>query len=168
MSMNVKLRYRPVAHQQKGVVLLVSLLFLLLLTLLGVSSMQNATLQEKMASSVTVRNQSFQSAEATLRRGESAIQAPGYKLDACKTDATCAPPTDSKTVTQAGINPAGSSGQPWIATDDGLYLIQRVGQTMDLRNFPMCTSKSTTLYRITAVSIQGVSRTVLESIYANC
>lgn len=39
-------------------VLLVSLVFLLLLTLLGISSMQNATLQEKMAGSVTIRNQS--------------------------------------------------------------------------------------------------------------
>ncbi|WP_459203304.1 PilX N-terminal domain-containing pilus assembly protein, partial [Pseudomonas fragariae (ex Marin et al. 2024)] len=38
--------------RQGGMVLLVSLVFLLLLTLLGISSMQNATLQEKMAGSV--------------------------------------------------------------------------------------------------------------------
>ena len=37
------------------ILLLVSLVFLLLLTLIGISSMQNATLQEKMASSVTLR-----------------------------------------------------------------------------------------------------------------
>ncbi len=32
---------------QRGMALLVSLVFLLLLTLIGISSMQNATLQEK-------------------------------------------------------------------------------------------------------------------------
>ena len=36
-------------HAQRGMALLVSLVFLLLLTLIGLSSMQNATLQEKMA-----------------------------------------------------------------------------------------------------------------------
>ena len=49
---------------QRGMALLVSLVFLLLLTLIGLSSMQNATLQEKMAGSVSLRNQSFQGAEA--------------------------------------------------------------------------------------------------------
>lgn len=36
-------------HSQRGMALLVSLVFLLVLTLIGLSSMQNATLQEKMA-----------------------------------------------------------------------------------------------------------------------
>ena len=61
-------------HAQRGMALLVSLVFLLLLTLIGLSSMQNATLQEKMAASVTLRNQSFQGAESALRVGESAVQ----------------------------------------------------------------------------------------------
>ncbi|KOP53773.1 pilus assembly protein PilX, partial [Pseudomonas coronafaciens pv. porri] len=68
--MNTKRRFNyPVALpvRQRGMVLLVSLVFLLLLTLLGISSMQNATLQEKMAGSVAVRNVSFQAAEAQLR-----------------------------------------------------------------------------------------------------
>lgn len=57
-------------HRQRGMALLVSLVFLLLLTLIGLSSMQSATLQEKMTSSVMQRNQSFQIAEAALRMGE--------------------------------------------------------------------------------------------------
>ena len=48
-------------YTQRGMALLVSLVFLLLLTLIGLSSMQSATLQEKMAGSVALRNQSFQS-----------------------------------------------------------------------------------------------------------
>ena len=55
-------------HAQRGMALLVSLVFLLLLTLIGLSSMQNATLQEKMAASVTLRNQSFQGAEVGVAR----------------------------------------------------------------------------------------------------
>ncbi|MET0125426.1 MAG: PilX N-terminal domain-containing pilus assembly protein [Pseudomonas caspiana] len=153
--------------RQKGMVLLVSLVFLLLLTLVGVSSMQNATLQEKMAGSVTIRNQSFQMAEAVLRLGESAIQVAGYSLAACTTTAGCAPPTDSTTVTAAGNS---SAGVPWIAAGGGFYVIQNLGTTASPVNRPpSCSaSSSVTLYRVTASVVQGVSRTVLESIYANC
>uniref|UniRef100_UPI001F1227AD pilus assembly PilX family protein n=1 Tax=Pseudomonas viridiflava TaxID=33069 RepID=UPI001F1227AD len=76
--MNKTVRFNSIIafpRRQGGMVLLVSLVFLLLLTLLGISSMQTATLQEKMAGSVVVRNQSFQLAESALRLGESAIKA---------------------------------------------------------------------------------------------
>lgn len=148
-------------------VLLVSLVFLLLLTLVGVSSMQSATLQEKMAGSVTLRNKSFQTAEAVLRLGESAIQAPNYSLAACTSAVTCAPPTDSTRVSQAGNS---SAGVPWVAAGGGFYVIQKIGETMSPANRPpSCPANvAVTLYRVTASVIQGVSRTVLESIYANC
>jgi type IV pilus assembly protein PilX len=153
--------------KQQGMVLLISLVFLLLLTLVGVSSMQNATLQEKMAGSVTVRNQSFQGAEAILRMGESAIQAPNYSLVACNSAVTCAPPTDSTSVNAAGNS---SAGVPWIAAGGGFYVIQNIGTTTSPVNRPptCAASGSVTLYRVTASFVQGVSRTVLESIYANC
>lgn len=155
--------------RQTGMVLLVSLVFLLLLTLVGVSSMQNATLQEKMAGSVTVRNQSFQAAEEILRLGESAIQVAGYSLAACTTTAGCAPPADSTTVT-AAVN--SSAGVPWVAVParGGFYVIQNIGTTATPVNRPpTCSASSTvTLYRVTASAVHGVSRTVLESIYANC
>jgi type IV pilus assembly protein PilX len=148
-------------------VLLVSLVFLLLLTLIGVSSMQNATLQEKMAGSVTLRNRTFQGAEAVLRLGESAIQVTGFKLAACNSAVTCAPPTDSKTVTAPGNS---SAGVPWVRAGDGFYVIQNIGTTKGepVNRPPTCVGSSMTLYRVTASVIQGVSRTVLESIYAHC
>jgi len=153
--------------RQKGMVLLVSLVFLLLLTLVGVSSMQNATLQEKMAGSVMVRNQTFQAAEAVLRLGESAIQVSGYSLAACTNTVTCAPPADSTSVSAAGNS---SAGVPWIAAGGGFYVIQNIGTTTSPVNRPpTCSaSGSVTLYRVTASVVQGVYRTVLESIYANC
>ncbi|MBD9603533.1 type IV pilus assembly protein PilX [Pseudomonas sp. 478] len=147
---------------QRGMALLVSLVFLLLLTLIGLSSMQNATLQEKMAASVTLRNQSFQGAESALRVGESAVQLDTYSLPVCSGTTQCAPPAESSTITGAGFN--STSGVTWIASGSGFYGVQNIGTTLTAVNVPSNTS--TTLYRVTAVGIAGNSRSVVESIYA--
>jgi type IV pilus assembly protein PilX len=146
---------------QRGMALLVSLVFLLLLTLIGISSMQNATLQEKMASSVSLRNQSFQTAEAALRVGESAVQLESFSLAVCSGN-QCAPPAESSTVKAAGFN--SSSGVTWIASGNGFYGVQNIGTALTAVNVPSNTSA--TLYRVTAVGIAGSSRSVVESIYA--
>jgi type IV pilus assembly protein PilX len=150
-------------HAQRGMALLVSLVFLLLLTLIGISSMQNATLQEKMASSVTLRNQSFQIAEAALRIGESAVQLSTYTLPVCSGTTQCAPPAESSTLVAAGLN--ATSGVTWIAAGNGFYGVQNIGTTLNAVNVPSNTSA--TLYRVTAVAIVGNNvRSVVESIYA--
>jgi type IV pilus assembly protein PilX len=149
-------------HSQRGMALLVSLVFLLLLTLIGISSMQNATLQEKMAGSVGLRNQSFQSAEALLRVGESAVQLDSYSLAVCSGTSQCAPPAESSTVKAAGFN--STSGVTWIASGTGFYGVQNIGTTLTAVNVPSNTSA--TLYRVTAVGITGNARSVVESIYA--
>ena len=105
---------------QRGMALLVSLVFLLLLTLIGISSMQNATLQEKMAGSLSLRNQSFQAAEAVLRVGESAVQLDSYSLPVCSGTFRCAPPAESTTLKSAGFN--STSGVTWIASGAGFGL----------------------------------------------
>jgi len=147
------------SHTQRGMALLVSLVFLLLLTLIGLSSMQNATLQEKMAGSVSLRNHSFQGAEAALRVGESAVQLDSYSLPVCS---QCAPPAEATSITAAGLN--SSSGVTWIASGTGFYGVQNIGTTLNAVNVPSNTSA--TLYRVTAVGIAGNSRSVVESIYA--
>ncbi|BFT59632.1 PilX N-terminal domain-containing pilus assembly protein [Pseudomonas moorei] len=151
-----------ISYRQRGMALLVSLIFLLLLTLIGVSSMQNATLQEKMAGSVSLRNQSFQGAEAALRVGESAVRRDSYALPVCSGGLQCAPPAESSTITSAGFN--ANSGVMWVASGKGFYGVQNIGVTRDAVNVPINTQA--TLYRITAVGIAGYSRSVVESIYA--
>lgn len=161
-------RRRRLPSSQKGMVLVVSLIFLLLLTLLGVSAMQNATMQEKMASSVMVRNQSFQLAEAALRMGESEIQKKGFVLAKCTSNAKCAPPAESTDFPAAG---GGASGVTWVqAGANAVYALQNIGTTTTpINRPPTCSANSTvTLYRVTASAQQGKSITVLESIYANC
>lgn len=61
---------------QRGFALITALIFLLLLTLLGTSSMSGALLQERMAGNLRDRNIAFQSAEAALREGEAFLSQP--------------------------------------------------------------------------------------------
>lgn len=157
--MRISLQQR---QAQRGMVLLVSLVFLLLLTLIGLSSMQSANLQEKMAGSVSLRNQSFQAAEAALRIGESAVQLDSYSLAVCSGTNQCLPPAESSVVSSAGFNSA--SGVTWIAAGNGFYGVQNIGTTLTAVNVPSNTSA--TLYRVTAVGIAGNSRSVVESVYA--
>lgn len=58
---------------QSGVVLIVGLVFLMLLTLIGVAAIQNSTMQERMAGNAGDRNAVFQSAENALQTGEDEI-----------------------------------------------------------------------------------------------
>lgn len=55
---------------QRGTVLIIALVFLLLMTLVGIAAMQGTTLQERMAGNHRDRNLAFQAAEAALREGE--------------------------------------------------------------------------------------------------
>ncbi|WP_397451324.1 PilX N-terminal domain-containing pilus assembly protein [Pseudomonas sp. NA-150] len=150
--------------QQRGMVLLTSLIFLLLLSLLSLSSMRNASLQEKIAGSVKLRNESFQLAEAALRIGESTLLHPDYALERCPGITTCAPPAEAVQLTTAGRHP--TSGVTWVAVSGGFYGVQNFAQTLDPVNVMRQDEEPEpwTLYRITGIGIQGSSRTVLESV----
>lgn len=56
--------------RQRGATLIVALMFLLILTILGVSSLSTVTLEERMAGNVKDVNTAFQAAESALRDGE--------------------------------------------------------------------------------------------------
>ena len=57
-------------RKQCGSVLAIALIFLLLMTLIGVTAMRTTTLQERMAGNMRDRNLAFQAAEVALREGE--------------------------------------------------------------------------------------------------
>lgn len=150
---------------QRGLVLPTSLIFLLMLLLLSGASLQTASLQEKIVASQHLGNRSLQKAEAVLRSAESSLRVPGDMLPDCL---YCLPPPESFKVDRAGVQ--GGSGLPWLATAGGYYLIQKLGQSdVPVSRPPNCpASGPMTLHRITAVAVQGRSRTVLETIYADC
>lgn len=54
------------AHQQRGVALLVSLILLLLLTIIAITAATTSTLQQRMASNAQETNTAFQAAESGL------------------------------------------------------------------------------------------------------
>lgn len=54
-------------HKQQGVVLVVSLLILLVLTLLGISSLDGSIMEEKMATNSQMATTTFQKAESSIR-----------------------------------------------------------------------------------------------------
>jgi len=62
------------AGRQKGSVLLLSLIMLLLLTLVAVAGMQGTILQERMTGNLRDRDLAFQAAEAGLRQAEAFIR----------------------------------------------------------------------------------------------
>jgi type IV pilus assembly protein PilX len=57
-------------NQQNGAALIVCLILLLVMTILGVSSITSTTMEEKMAGNIRNKHLSFQAAEAALRNGE--------------------------------------------------------------------------------------------------
>lgn len=61
------------SSKQSGAALLVGLVFLLLLTLLGLTSSNVAMMQERMAGNYVQANQAFQSSESALRAIESRV-----------------------------------------------------------------------------------------------
>ena len=58
------------AFQQRGIVLVISLLLLLAITLVAVSSMQSSLLQERMSANLYDRQSSYQQVEAALLEAE--------------------------------------------------------------------------------------------------
>lgn len=59
--------------QQRGAVLLVGLIMLLLLTIIGMASIRGSDLQERMAGNMRDRSLAFDAAETALRRGEDTV-----------------------------------------------------------------------------------------------
>jgi type IV pilus assembly protein PilX len=56
--------------RERGLVLITALILLLVMTLLGLAAIQNTLLEERMAGNFRAQSVAFQSAEASLRAGE--------------------------------------------------------------------------------------------------
>ena len=63
------------AYRERGAALFISLMFLIILTLIGLSAANVGIMQERMAGNVRETNVAFQGAEATLRNIETAVRA---------------------------------------------------------------------------------------------
>ncbi len=88
-------------NRQQGAALVTSLVFMSILTLLGISAMRSNTLDVKIHNAMMDRANAFQCAEAGLRKGELYIRNATQKLDDTNLGA---PPEGSRRVWSRGEN----------------------------------------------------------------
>jgi type IV pilus assembly protein PilX len=82
------------SRKQRGVVLIVALIFLVVMTMLILASIRGTVMQERMASNLYDRGLAFQAAEAALREGERFVleTAPKPTVAGCNTSGNCSEP----------------------------------------------------------------------------
>lgn len=178
------------ARNQQGSALIIALVFLVVITLLGLSSIRTAIQEERMTSNYRDHNLAFQAAEAALRAGEAvavtqyAAGNSGFPNNGIYNDAdgSCGTPpactnglctTPDRDCTLRWDDPNFSG---WV--DAGLSLTSTVGGTPQYfieylgNNHPCDPSQPTlnlncTRYRVTARSTSdGRGSVVLQSIFA--
>ena len=114
-------RNRSPGHgrRQAGSVLFISLMLLLMLTILGVTAMNNVTLEERMAGNLRDTDLAFQAGEAALRDGENWLAPLPLRPAEC----TTSPPSACATVWQQGmLNGLQNQDYAWWNTSGRDYL----------------------------------------------
>lgn len=129
--------------KQRGSVLIVALVVLLVLTLLGISGMDTTVMQERMASNMQEGLSSFQAAEAGLRDGEADARDTLSLATVFKSDCTnglCEP-----------ADPSTSSYDVWVTTlsSDVYWHPSSASSDRNTRRYGAST---------TATALQNVSR----------
>lgn len=170
-------------HEQ-GAVLVTGLIFLVVLTLLGVSAMSVNALEERMAGNSRDLNIAFQAAESGLRDAELDILkniSPASGFDASCINGLCLPPTSSTPLAQS-INWSDTSitrkygaytGTASLAlvSSQPRYIIELLstlpaspGQSIATGIKP---ASSAVVYRISALGVGGrsESRVILQSLF---
>lgn len=170
-------RLRCLPRRQEGVALVLALVFLLLLTLLGISALGTTSLEEKMAHNVKDRNLAFQAAESALSLGENWIYTqigkPPLTYTGMYEPSTGATPvwdsvnwsSGSGVVTYPGTPDATASGGLAKIQSQPKYLIEDIGEIQESGGSLTMSStykgKGTTIMRITARGTGGTDAAVV-------
>lgn len=163
-------------REQAGSALMVSLVFLLLLTLVGVAGITSATHQERMAANVKLKNDSLQAAEAALQLIHQQL------AQAARDNKPMPNPCHAAACAIAprvfDIDSSGSPGAGWVQMPTSAdtnhmqvwYRITGLGEALapahTLTANPPYEGPGN-LYRILVVSYRGSTRTVLEAVYVH-
>ncbi|MFT6430835.1 MAG: type IV pilus assembly protein PilX [Halopseudomonas sp.] len=163
-------------QDQQGSALIVSLVFLLLLTLVSVAGIKSSTGQERMAANVKLKIDSFQAAESALRliQHQLALATSNNKpLPKPCTGASCNTNDAVFDLDSTGTPGAGWVQIPRSAAINNMevwYRITSLGETLAPANTVSANTAYEgpgNLYRIVVVSFLGSTRTVLESVYVH-
>jgi type IV pilus assembly protein PilX len=147
---------------------MVSLIMLLAMTLIGVTSMQGTSMQEKMAGNVQDINRSFQAAEAALREGEAVLTAatlPDFDGTGGLYQSALAGNTR---VWEISGNWTTSNSKVYSSTLDGVakppqYMIEELPATIDIDSGGFAADEPLAeigMYRVTAIGWGGSETTV--------
>lgn len=93
----------PSRARQRGAVLYVALMMLILLALIGVVGAQVSSMQERMSANYLASNMAFQNAETEARSQEKCIESAVNRVSSCATsvDQYCDSPTEPDAVSWA-------------------------------------------------------------------
>ncbi len=165
-------------NKQHGVVLITGLIFLLVLTIIGISSMGNTALSERMTQNFRDASTAFQAAEAALGDGESWVATQGSLTPAVS---SCSTPPCKMWQFNNSINFVSQSGSWWqsngipfsstiygVTTQPVYYLEQFSFVPYDLSPDSFSKGHGYYYYRITALGTgaTSTSRSIVQSIFA--
>lgn len=170
--------------QQRGAVLLVGLIMLLLLTVIGMASIRGTDLQERMAGNMRDRSLAFEAAETALRSGEDTvsglaglslptINAAGYYEDLNETTNNALPdrPTVWNKTVWGTSGKALATGTLAGVSEQPRFVVEKVLVTITTKNSGGCidfacdTGSVGEFFRVTARGVGGTadSEVVLQS-----
>lgn len=135
--------------KQRGVVLLITLVLSLLLALLAAQVLSEAQARQWLVSEQVAAAQAFEQAEAGLLEGAALL-------------AEVLPPPCSQCLPPS--LPPAEPVMPWRKTFSAFVLLQNLGQST--RAAGLAPGEQVTLVRVTAISLEGRRRQVLEAVYA--
>ncbi len=177
-------------NRQKGAVLAVSLIILLVMTIIGLQGMSSTTLEERMSRNYRDSQLSFQAAETALRDAETYVQTTLFSManyDASCTNGLCFNGTSSACPAVAPATPHWVGTTVWSdSTKYKVYsgtitgVVAKPKYIVEFRCYvqadpsqpapsstPGTTSEWAEMYRITALGFgaTNTSRTMLQSTY---
>jgi type IV pilus assembly protein PilX len=173
---------RKTRFRQSGSALIVSLIFLLVMTVIGVAAMRNSIMQERMSGNARDWNLAFQAAEAALREGEQFLLTTAalpefddssglYQAESDnRPDWIAATPSDGNGYVTYAADLAGTSERPKYFIEQ-LSAVRSPG-TETATGVPL---DKIAFYRVTAVGYGGetdaagepVASVVLSTVYRN-
>lgn len=147
---------------QQGAALLMALMFLVILTMIGFSSITSTTLEERMARNSRESNIAFQAAETALRDGETDLAGTGTSARVPAITVGDFTPVAAGDCTGDGLcKPATADPQVWDGTssmleDTGKSV--RYGTYSDATPFPKSPQNTETGYTASQIPSGGVAK----------
>lgn len=183
-----KRQLTPMPHRQQGVALIMALVFLVILTIMGLAAMGTTSLEEKMAGNAKDRNLAFQAAETGLLAGENWINAqinkPGFPNNAAGLylpSASTTPAWDDSSLNWSGTsNLVVYPNTPTATASGGLakintqpkYIIEDLGEVPEKGGSKVLSTnykgKGNTVVRITSRGTGGTdaAQAMVQSTYS--